>query len=147
MATPPSERLSTVLKLARLREQQAALKLADTIREVQASQQQQQQLQHYKTEYSQHFKQRSSGQSAAELANFQRFYAGLEQASDTQQQRTALADSQLEQARAEWQRLHGRGQNLQTLIANKQQQEDRRRDNREQRQLDDRVNNPTAYNK
>lgn len=144
MAKTPSQRLSTVLKLARLREQQAALKLADTIRNVQASKQQQQQLQNYKTEYSQHFKQRSSGQSASELANFQRFYAGLEQASDTQQQRTVLADNQLEQARSEWQRLHGREQNLQTLIANKQQQEDRQRDNREQRQLDDRVNNTKA---
>jgi flagellar export protein FliJ len=146
MPKATSERLSVVLKLARLREQQAVLKLANMQRDMQASKQQQQQLQQYKSEYNQHFKQRSSsGQSAAELANFQRFYAGLEQASETQQQRTVLADSQLQQARAEWQRLHGREKNIQTLIASKQQQEDRQRDNREQRLLDDRVISTESY--
>lgn len=141
MAKTPSQRLATVLKLARLREQQAALKLADLLRDVQASKQQQLQLQRYQVEYSQQFKQRSSALSAAELVNFQQFYAGLEQASETQQQRTVLADSQLQQARSEWQQLHGREKNIQTLINRKQQQEQLQRDNREQRQLDDRLKN------
>lgn len=139
MAQKPSERLQTVLKLARLKEQQAAEKLASSIRNASNQDQQLDQLQNYKGEYNNQFR-RSVGEgvSALQLANFQRFYENLESVGETQRERKVLADRQREQARIQWQQLYARQQNLNALIESKQKQEDREQDKKLQREQDDR---------
>jgi flagellar export protein FliJ len=140
MKKTTADRLTTVLKLAKLREQQSAVRLAESIRNVQSNNLQQSQLQQYTAEYSQQFKQQTGvSQSAAELANFQRFYADLDRATIAQQERSVLADDQLYQAKEEWQGLHAKGKNLQALIERTQQQYDREQENAVQREMDDRV--------
>jgi flagellar protein FliJ len=134
----PSQRLQTVLKLARLRQQRAAEQLGKTVQNVEAQQQQVQQLQQYQEDYSQSFKQYGSAPvSAAQLANYQRFFTDLEQVTETQQQRMVLAGDQQAKARERWQQQYSREKNLQKLVARKEQQEQQQADNKLQRELDD----------
>ncbi len=139
MTQKPSKRLQTVLKLARLKEQQAAEKLASCIRNAANHNQQLDQLQNYKGEYNNQFR-RSVGEgvSALQLANFQRFYENLESVGETQRERKILADKQREQARLHWQQLYARQQNMNSLIESKQQQEERELEKKQQREQDDR---------
>lgn len=142
MRKKSSERLQTVLKLAKLREQAAAVKLAENIRNVEQHQHQQQQIKQYQGEYTRQFQQPAQQKTAGQLDNLLRFIGNLEQAADIQQQRSVLASEQLQQAKLQWQQLHGREKNMQTLIEKKQRQESWQEDNKVQRQLDDRtVNN------
>lgn len=133
-----SHRLKTVLKLAQLRERQAALRLAESARNTELNTRQEQQLQQYKNEYCEQFKALANTQAnAADLANYQRFYGNLQGAGDTQQERVALAVSQQEQARIQWQQQYARQKNMQSLIERKAKLEQRDTDNKLQRQQDD----------
>ncbi len=133
-----SHRLKTVLKLAQLRERQAASRLAESVRNTKLNSQQGQQLQQYKNEYCEQFKALENTQaSAADLANYQRFYGNLQGAGETQQERLALAISQEEQARLQWQQQYARQKNMQSLIERKAKLEQRDVDNKLQRQQDD----------
>ncbi|WP_101759368.1 flagellar export protein FliJ [Oceanicoccus sp. KOV_DT_Chl] len=139
MAEKPSKRLQTVLRLAKLKEQQAAEKLANAIRLVQAQKAQLQQLDQYKAEYGNQFQQSVAQQlNVAKLANFQRFYHNLEQVGETQQERQVLAEQQQDQARALWQQQYSRHKNMQSLIERKQHQEQASEDKKLQREQDDR---------
>ena len=138
MKKPASQRLKTVLKLAQLRERQAAFRLAESARNTELYAQQGQQLQQYKDEYSEQFKSLAHTQAnAANLENYQRFYGNLQDAGDTQQERVALAASQQEQARLKWQQQYARQKNMQSLIARKEKLEHRDADNKLQREQDD----------
>ena len=139
MAQKPSQRLQTVLKLARIKQQQAAEVLGATTRNALATQQQDQQLRHYQQEYAQHFKSiAATGMSAAQMANYQQFYGNLEQAIETQGERMVLAESQLQQARELWQKQYSREKNMAALIDQKKQEEDIALEKKTQRTLDDR---------
>ena len=143
MKQKPSQRLQTVLKLAKLREQAAAEKLAESIRNVDTHSQQESQLQRYKKEYCKQFKGLGGdGVAAAQLSNFQSFYTSLEEVGDTQLERVRLAESQRDQARLQWQQQYSRQKNMQTLVEKKQQQEERELDNKLQREQDDRKSIP-----
>lgn len=140
MKKKPSERLQTVLKLAKIKEQAAAVKLADNLRNVESHNQQEKQLQQYKDEYHRQFSQQGGdAKSAADLLNFQRFYNSLDEAELTQKQRTVLAKDQCEQAQTEWQLQYGKEKNMQSLVERKQQQETLDQDKKDQASLDDRV--------
>ena len=139
MAIKPSKRLQTVLRLAKLKEQRAAESLANSIREVAAHEQQQQQLEQYKVEYGDQFYRSLEGAlTAGQLANFQRFYNELEFAGETQQERRVLAEEQQELARQQWQQQYARQKNMEALIERKEQLEQREEDNKLQREQDDR---------
>ena len=131
--------MQTVLKLAKLREQAAAIKLAENIRNVEQHQQQQQQIKQYQHEYARQLQQPAQHKTAGQLDNLLRFFGNLEQAADIQQQRSVIATEQLLKAKSQWQQLHGREKNMQVLIEKKQSQEARHEDSRLQRQLDDRI--------
>ena len=140
MRKKPSERLETVLKLAKIKEQAAAVKLADNLRNVESHRQQEKQLQQYKDDYHQQFSQQGGEvKSAADLLNFQRFYNSLEEAELTQKQRTVLAKDQCELAQAEWQLQYGKEKNMQSLVERKQQKEMLDEEKKDQARLDDRV--------
>ena len=143
MKQKTSQRLQTVLKLAQIKEQQAAEKLAASIRQLASDQQQEQQLVTYKQEYSAQFKyigadNQSEGVSAAQMANYQRFYGNLEAAGNTQHQQVELATQQQEQARALWQQQYSRQKNMEKLVQQKRQQEESELENKLQREQDDR---------
>ncbi|MGK0500569.1 MAG: flagellar FliJ protein [Oceanicoccus sp.] len=139
MAKKSSERLQTVLKLAQLKQQQAAEKLAENIRNTQAQAQQQASLEEYKLEYNDQFSQLTrQGRHASQLANYQRFYGNLQQAGEAQIERNKLAQSLLEQARGQWQQLYFRRKKLEGLVQQKQYSEQREEGRKEQRELDDR---------
>ncbi|MCP3908116.1 MAG: flagellar export protein FliJ [Oceanicoccus sp.] len=144
MKQKPSQRLQTVLKLAQIKEQQAAGQLADSIRNLSAQQQQEQQFTIYKREYSEQFKHVGSESgseriSASQLANYQRFYGSLEAAGNTQHEQVELASQQQEQARTQWQQQHSRQKNMGKLVDQKRQQEESEIEKKLQREQDDRV--------
>lgn len=139
MAEKTSKRLQIVLQLAKLKERQAAEKLASSIREVEAQQQQLEQLEQYKIEYGEQFQRRiDQSVSASQLSNFQNFYNNLEQVGDTQQERQVLVSQQRDQARRQWQQQYSRQKNMETLIERKYQEEQLELDNQVQREQDDR---------
>lgn len=135
----PSRRLETVLMLAKLRQQRAAEQLGQMIRNTDSQHQQVEQLKHYQQDYGEHFK--TLGEqavSAGKLVNYQRFFGSLEQAVETQQQRSVLADDQCALARAQWQQQYSREKNMESLISRKQRQEERELETKLQREQDDR---------
>ncbi len=134
-----SRRLQTVLKLAKLRQQLAAEQLGQMIRTADVHQQQVEQLKHYQQDYGENFKTLAGKDvSAEQLGNYQRFFGSLEQAVDTQQQRTILAEDQRELARRQWQQQYSRTRNMQALITRKQQEEEWELEKKRQREQDDR---------
>ena len=134
-----SERLKTVLKLAKLRETLAAEKLAETIRNVNSQQQQGQQLQGFQKEYQKQFSAvAASGVSALTLMNYQCFYGSLEQAVEVQLQRLELSGSQRDQARADWQQYYSRQKNMEKLVDRKVTEEEQELEKKIQREQDDR---------
>ena len=140
--TKTSQRLQTVLRLAELKQQRAAEKLAVSIRNVNAQRQQARQIQDYQLEYAQRFQSSGGlGLNPAQLQNYQRFFSNLDSASRTQQQRCTLADAQQDQAREQWQQQYARQTSLQNLIEKKQHEETIAADKQEQRQQDDSFNN------
>jgi flagellar export protein FliJ len=133
-----SQRLQTVLKLAKLKQQLAAQQLGKMLQNVDA-QQQVEQLKHYQQDYAAHFKVHGAqGTDANQLINFQRFMDNLQQVIVTQQERTVLAEAQREQARSRWQQQYRRSKNLEALVERKQQAEERVEENKRQRTQDDR---------
>ena len=141
MKAKPSERLKTVLKVARLREQAAAETLAQQQKALQAQQLQSQQLAQYQREYARQFAEQGKAQTNANrLINYQRFYQNLEQASDVQSQRRQAIEQQCDQARSEWQQQHARLQNLDKLVARKRHKEQRDLEKKRQSEQDDRFN-------
>ena len=147
MKQKASQRLQTVLNLAQIKEQQAAEKLSASIRQLALSQQQEQQLIHYKHEYSQQFKNvadkaESGTISATQLANYQRFYDSLEAAGNTQHEQVELASQQQEQARSLWQQHYARYKNMDKLVEKKRQYEVNEAEKKLQREQDDRRISP-----
>lgn len=135
----PSKRLQVVLKLARLREQRAAEELAQAIKKQTAQQQQQRQLQEYVRDYSDRSALLGERElQAAQLSNFQQFYAQLDSALDTQRQQLCLLEQQTESARQQWQQQYLRQKNLDALIEKKRLLEERALENKLQREQDDR---------
>lgn len=135
-----SQRLQTVLQLAKLKEQAAALKLAENIRNVESHRQQEQQLKQYKEDYSRQFHdQKKEPLSASDLSNFQRFYTSLGEAEMTQQERTVLANDQFSKAQEEWQIQYSKQKNMESLVERKNLEEIREDEKREQSKQDDRL--------
>lgn len=135
----PSKRLETVLMLAKLRQQRAAEQLGQMIRNADNQQQQAEQLKHYQLDYGEHFKSlQGQAQSAGQLINYHRFFGNLDQAIESQQQRSVLAGDQCDVARRQWQQLYSREKNMESLIERKQQEEERELEDKLQQVQDDR---------
>lgn len=132
-----SERLQVVLKLASLKQQEAAKQLAEATRAQQEQRQQAEQLQSYQEEYRQQFLANTAVQSSYSLRNGQRFFDKLDEAVATQFRRSDLSEENLDHYRQEWQRAHGREQNMSKLIDSKAQQEEKHAEAQLQKALDD----------
>lgn len=139
MARKPSQRLQTLLKLADLREQQAAKALAAQAERLQQAEQQQRALAQYEQEYHADYLQRG-GQSFSprDLLNYQGFFRQLENAQLTQARAVALRDSEREQARLRWLQLNAKRRLLTQLHAQRRLREEQEQDRKLQREIDDR---------
>ena len=113
----PSQRLQTVLKLAKLREKAAAQKLAESTRNHELQLQQEQQFQHYQLEYNNQYKEfEDIPVHALQLENYQRFYENLQDAKEGVHERVILSDNQRDQARLQWQQQYAKQKNMAKLI-------------------------------
>ncbi|MCR8921658.1 flagellar export protein FliJ [Dasania sp. GY-MA-18] len=140
MAKKSSQRLQVVLKLAHIKQQQAAEKLAQAAAAVQRNQAQGEQLRVYQGEYNKHFHNyENQPVSSQQMRNYQRFYSDLEEAVYTQDQRSSVAETQFEFHRQQWQKRYASEKNMEKLVVRKQQQEDQEQELKIQRELDDRA--------
>ena len=137
MGKKSSERLATVLKLAKMRQQLAAQVLAENIRNKTSHDEQLQQLQSFKDDYLDKFAQ-GVNLTSSSLMNYQTFYGSLEKAVEMQAQRTVLSQNQLEQARKQWQSLYAREKNMESLIDKKIKIEEVEEEKKIQAEQDDR---------
>jgi flagellar FliJ protein len=139
MTKKRSQRLQTVLRLAELKQQRAAEQLAQSIRNADAQQQQGQQLTVYQQEYTEQYRESGAkGVDAGKLQNFQRFFANLDNAFETQQQRIELSKGQQQQAREQWQQQYTRQQKMSGLVSRVEFEEEHQLEAKLQRELDDR---------
>lgn len=135
----PSQRLQTVLTLAKLREKLSAENLASKMRVAMTQKQQVEQLKSFQHEYSSQFKVLAeSGASAQQLRNFQNFYGNLEQAVESSEQQQISSEDQQEIARKNWIYHYSKQKNMEGLIDRKQQQEEKELEKIQQREYDDR---------
>ena len=140
MTRKPSQRLQTLLKLADLREQQAAKALAAQAERLQQAEQQQRALVQYEREYQQSFVERSQGTafSGRDLLNYQGFFHQLESAQQTQARTVQLRDHAREQARLRWLELNAKRRLLEQLRERRLRREEAEQDRKLQRDIDDR---------
>jgi flagellar protein FliJ len=140
-AKKPSQRLQVVLKLAQIKQKQAAERLAEATRTLENNKQQGQQLRVYQREYNNHFHSyEKSAVSPQQMRNYQRFYGDLEEAVYTQDQRSDVSAKQFEFHRRHWQTCYGREKNMESLIDRKRFEEDKSLESTVQREIDDRIN-------
>lgn len=139
MARKPSQRLQTLLKLADLREQQAAKALAAVAARLEQAERQQRALAEYEGEYHREYVERG-GQafSRRDLLNYQGFFRQLENAQLTQARTVQLRDHEREQARQQWQQLHAKRRLLAQLHQRRLRREEQEQDRKLQREIDDR---------
>lgn len=135
-----SERLKVLLKLARMREENAARTLATSSEKLQQAERQGQQLAQYQREYEQQFSARSSQAiSMRDLRNFQGFFRQLDSVQAQQQQVLALRDHEREQARQQWIELYQRRRVLDQIRERAYAQEEAAQERKLQAQFDDRA--------
>ena len=135
-----SKRLKVVEQLAERKELECAKALGEITEQLQAAEQQLQQLHDYKLEYQ---RQKDSLQSInsggpAVLANYTRFFQQLDQAIAQQQSVVARIQEQRTRLQQEWGRRHNKRKNYQKLIARYQAEEQGESEKRLQKTLDDR---------
>lgn len=141
-----SKRLQVVLKLAELKQKSAAEALAARQQELNAMEQQRDQLNNFKSEYNKGFANKAGSViDPNQLANYQRFYGSLEQVHETQGLKVQSAEYQQEMARKDWQSAYAREQNMRNLVERKQHEEQLIDDRKQQKEQDDRPIKPSPY--
>jgi flagellar export protein FliJ len=140
MARKSSDRLRTLLKLAALREQQAARQLAASGERLQQAEQQSRQLTVYQQEYQNQYVSRGQQQlSGRDLLNYHGFFRQLEQAQVQQGRAIEQRDQEREGARQSWLATHAKRRLLTQIRERRLASEQQEAEKRLQRELDDRV--------
>lgn len=135
-----SDQIATVLKLAALREQQAARRLGRSQQGIDQLKAQAQQLQSYQREYGAQFlDQGTQGLSAQALRNYQGFFRNLDQAGVAQSQRIERADQQHQQLLEAWKSAYWRRETMDDLLQQRLAEEERARLKREEQIAADNV--------
>ncbi|HUH38618.1 MAG TPA: flagellar export protein FliJ [Spongiibacteraceae bacterium] len=138
-----SEQLAAALKLAALREQQAARKLGVQQQGLRQLEAQAEQLDSYRKEYRQQFlKAGSQGLDAQALRNYQGFFQNLAQADTLQAQRIEQARQQRSTLLAAWTRMHWRRKVMADLVQRRRTEEDREQEKRAERLQNDELRRP-----
>lgn len=135
-----SDRLKVLLRLADMKEQNAARRLAADSEKLQQAQEQQRQLALYEKDYQQGFLERGSQSlSRQSLLNYQGFFRQLEHV-QTQQQRTVeTRDREREAARQQWIEQYSRRKLLEQIRERRVALEQLKAEKKLQAELDDRT--------
>lgn len=133
-----SKRMQPVLRIAEMREQDAAKELGNAQRMLQEQEDRLTELRAYQAEYARNFQvQGSAGISAARFQEFHRFMASLNQAIEQQQvvvQNAARACAQKKQL---WQQAYGKSKSLDKVVERYCEQEQYEQGQREQKAADE----------
>ena len=140
MAKKRSERLRSLLKLAQMREDNAARQLADNSEKLQQAQQQNQQLALYSDEYQQRYlAQVNQVVSVRDLRNFQGFFQQLDKVQVQQQRLIEQRDRERELARLQWLQLYNRRRVLDQIRERSKLEEEAVSERKLQSEFDDRA--------
>jgi flagellar FliJ protein len=138
MARKSSERLQVLLKLAALKEQTAARRLARQSESLQQAQEQGRQLALYEHDYQQNYIERGTQTlSRHNLLNYQGFFRQLEQVQEQQIRTIAHRDYEREAARVNWVQLYARRRLLAQVRERRLALEQLAEDKKLQREMDD----------
>jgi flagellar FliJ protein len=140
VAKKRSERLRSLLKLAQMREDNAARQLAANSEKLQQAREQTQQLALYNEEYQQRFlTQIDQPVSARNLRNFQGFFQQLDHVQVQQQHLIEQRDRERELARLQWLQLYNRRRVLDQIRERSKLEEDSVSERKLQSEFDDRA--------
>jgi len=135
-----SSRLQPVVQVAENREQMAAQALGNAQLGLAASEQRLNELKRYREEYVRRFHDAGAiGMGANKLEDFRKFLANLSQAIDQQVRVVAQAARGVEDKRRHWLSSRSKTQILDTVVSRYQAEEQRQADRKEQRELDELV--------
>lgn len=133
-----SRRLAVVLTLEERKEQEALEKMGEARRQVEAQQQQINDLDRYQQEYRDQIRSNQQGVvSATRLQAWQAFISQLDQVLRQQHRQLELLEQRLEEARREWQAAWERRRGMEKYIESCRLQEQRERDLKEQKLADE----------
>lgn len=140
MVKKRSERLKSLLKLAQMREDNAARTLAASSDRLAQAQTQSQQLSQYSAEYQQQYVQRTQqALTVRDLRNYQGFFRQLDTVQAQQHLLIEQRDGEREQARQQWLQLYQRRRVLDDIRERARIQEEAARERKLQAEFDDRA--------
>lgn len=133
-----SRRLAVVLTLEERKEQEALEKLGEARQQVEAQQQQIDDLNRYQQEYRDQIRSNQHGVvSVTRLQAWQAFISQLDQVLRQQQKQLDLLQQKLDEARRQWQIAWERRRGMEKYIETCRQQEQREQDLKEQKLSDE----------
>lgn len=133
-----SKRMQPVLRIAAMRERDAARELGNAQRMLQEQEGRLAELRAYQAEYARDFQvQGSAGISAARFQEYQRFMASLNQAIEQQQQVVQNAVRVYAQKQQFWQQAYGKSKSLDKVMERYCTQEQYEQGQREQKAADE----------
>ncbi|OZB12845.1 MAG: flagellar export protein FliJ [Marinobacter sp. 34-60-7] len=133
-----SRRLQPVLALEERKEQEALERMGEARQQLEAQQQQVDNLERYQQEYRDQIRASQTGVvPVARLQAWQAFIAQLDLVIAQQQKQVQQAERVFEQRRREWQQAWERRRGMEKYIDSCRQQEQREQDVREQKQADE----------
>lgn len=140
-----SRRLEVVLTMEQRRENQALETLAEARRNWEAQQQRLNELKNYHTDYREQIRRSQQGVvQVSQLQGWQAFIAQLDQLILRQERLVAQAAGKMEECRQAWLQTYERRRGMEKYIIRCRDQEQRERDIREQKLLDDAANRQAA---
>ncbi|HET8850129.1 MAG TPA: flagellar export protein FliJ [Marinobacter sp.] len=133
-----SRRLQPVQALEERKEQEALERMGEARQQLEAQQQQVDNLERYQQEYRDQIRASQTGVvPVARLQAWQAFIAQLDLVIAQQQKQVQQAERVFEQRRREWQQAWERRRGIEKYIDSCRQQEQREQDTREQKQADE----------
>ena len=138
-----SEKLQPIAKIRKQQERNAGRVHGETMREVEQQQKQLSELIGYRDQYEKSFQTASaSGLSVIRLQEYKIFLQRLDDAIAQQQQMVNNGHSQCEASQKEWMNKRSRRKMIDKVVENRQQEERLEAEKQEQRELEDRPQNP-----
>lgn len=139
-----SRRLKPVARFAHQQERTAARQLGDSLRRAEQLQKHLDDLVEYRDQYVAGFKAAGAqGLSVVKLRDYQLFLRRLDNAIMQQRHHLLASRQQCQHSQNEWYNRHGHSKMIDKVIDNRKQAESRKRDEQEQREIDDRPTSST----
>lgn len=137
-----STKLQPVARIRKQQERNAARLHGDTIQQAEQQQKQLNELISYRDQYLKSFQSAcESGLSAVQMQEYRFFINRLDAAIGQQQQSVANGQIKREISREKWVDKRGRSKMINKVIENRKQEENKIKEKREQRELEDRPHN------